>query len=256
MGLIQRVAIVGAGNVASAMATRLYERGVTVVSVCARHHAKAQRLAERVGARALDASGDCILPADACIVAVSDNDTAEIVQRLPARVGLIVHTSGTVPLVTRPDVGTGVLYPFQTIREGIAVDWDRVPLLIESSVSVMERVQGLAGQLSSNCTWVDSAKRREYHLLGTMVNNLVNGVLCGAEEYAHRRELAYGLCLPLLQETVRRAATVGAALSQTGPAMRGDLTTLDAHRALLEETDREFIAVYNAITAYIARRKG
>ncbi|MDE5794055.1 MAG: hypothetical protein K2I08_04995, partial [Muribaculaceae bacterium] len=56
--------------------------------------------------------------ADLYIIAVSDTAVKEVADKLPATNGIVVHTTGSVPMEVLSDVackGYGVIYPFQTI---------------------------------------------------------------------------------------------------------------------------------------------
>jgi predicted short-subunit dehydrogenase-like oxidoreductase (DUF2520 family) len=68
-----------------------------------------------------------------------------------------------------------------------------------------------------------------------MVNNFTNHIYALVEKYCREEGLDFYLLLPLIRETAARLDNISPALSQTGPASRGDVTTIEKHMALLEK---------------------
>jgi predicted short-subunit dehydrogenase-like oxidoreductase (DUF2520 family) len=56
----------------------------------------------------------------------------------------------------------------------------------------------------------------------------------------------------LIAETLNKSLDIGSEQAQTGPAVRGDLETLDKHMAFLEESG--FQEVYRLLTEKILNR--
>jgi predicted short-subunit dehydrogenase-like oxidoreductase (DUF2520 family) len=66
-----------------------------------------------------------------------------------------------------------------------------------------------------------------------MVNNFTNHLYALVENYCKNESLDFYLLLPLIRETAARLETMSPGKSQTGPATRGDHSTIEKHLALL-----------------------
>ena len=77
--------------------------------------------------------------------------------------------------------------------------------------------------------------RLQYHLSAIIVSNFSNHLFALAKEYADRNNIDFNLLLPLIEETVDRLRYFQPAAMQTGPAARGDETTMQKHLQLLND---------------------
>ena len=92
-----RIVLVGAGNMATAIAYALKERGCTPVAVWSRTLESAAMLGERVGCDFTDDIAS-LPPADVAIISVTDNalcDVAATVARMFPDT-LLLHTAGSI----------------------------------------------------------------------------------------------------------------------------------------------------------------
>ena len=80
----------------------------------------------------------------------------------------------------------------------------------------------------------NDAKRIKLHLSAVLVSNFTNHLYTLAEDYCHKESLDFSLLLPLIQETGNRIITNSPRMVQTGPAKRGDNTTINNHLHLLK----------------------
>ena len=119
-----RIVLVGAGNMATAIAYSLKESGNAPVAVWSRTLESAATLGGRVGCAFTDDLSS--LPAaDVVIISVADNALREVAaavaQKFPA--SLLLHTAGSIPMDALREAGAlryGVLYPMQTVKIGRA----------------------------------------------------------------------------------------------------------------------------------------
>ena len=100
---------------------------------------------------------------------------------------------------------------------------------------------------------MDSGARAKLHLAGVFANNFTNVMLTIADDIAHKADVDVSLLIPLVQETLDKAATGNPFSHQTGPATRGDKGTINAHRKLLADHTKE-LEIYNILTNYIQNR--
>lgn len=238
-----KLVMLGSGNVATHLSRAAAAAGIEVCQVISRSQQNAERLAaEFPGCRALTDPSQAMPDADCYIIAATDSATADIAARLPQTDGLIVHTSGSVPLTairqatTNPNIG--VLYPLQTFSRTAQVDVSQVPFFTEAeSAEGLEAVDRLAHRLSNHVYHADSETRGYLHVAGVLSNNFVNLLLDITYRLLQKRQLPLDIVRPLLEVTIAKAMSMPPHQAQTGPAVRGDLSTIERHQSLLPPDD-------------------
>ena len=250
---LKRVVIVGSGNVAEALARALPASGVELCQLFARNPERGPRVAALGGTTWTD-DPRRLAAADLYLVAVSDRAVGEVAASLPVPAGAVVaHTAGSVPLDALGRFAhRAVLYPLQTFTAGRAVDFARVPLFIEASDEATRgAVERFARRLSTQVYPADSQRRGALHLAGVLACNFVNALYGIGQEMMARAGAPFEALKPLIAETAAKAlASPSPAAVQTGPAVRGDLPTLERHRARLAG-DALLLEIYNSMSQYI-----
>ena len=199
---MNRIVVIGGGNVAASLVPALGDR---VVQVYSRTHAHAEELAP---GRATDCLDSVTADADVYIITLVDDAVAPTAQRL-ARLNpgaLWVHTSGSVPIEALDPLGPrrGVVYPLQTFSRGRRRDFADIPLFIEGDDPVVGQ---LARSLSRRVLEADSARRRRLHVAAVFGCNFVNPALVGRAmllaSYASAMThwVGFGSKLPLVGST-------------------------------------------------------
>lgn len=250
---LKRVVIVGSGNVAEALARALPASGAELCQVFARNRERGPCVAA-LGGTTWTADPDRLAEADLYLIAVSDRAVGEVAASLRLPDGAVAaHTAGSVPLdALEAFPRRAVIYPLQTFTAGRAVDFARVPLFLEASdKGTYQAVERFARRLSSQLYPADSKRRGILHLAGVLACNFVNALYAAGERTLAREGLPFEALRPLIDETAAKAlAAPSPAAVQTGPAVRGDLPTLERHRALLAE-EPLLLEIYNLMSRYI-----
>lgn len=250
---LKRVVIVGSGNVAEALARALPASGAELCQVFARNRERGPHVAA-LGGTTWTADPDRLAEADLYLIAVSDRAVGEVAASLRLPDGAVAaHTAGSVPLdALEAFPRRAVIYPLQTFTAGRAVDFARVPLFLEASdKGTYQAVERFARRLSSQLYPADSKRRGILHLAGVLACNFVNALYAAGERTLAREGLPFEALRPLIAETAAKAlAAPSPAAVQTGPAVRGDLPTLERHRALLAE-EPLLLEIYNLMSRYI-----
>lgn len=195
-------------------------------------------------------------PADAYIIAISDDAISKVSAQLPFENRLVVHTSGSVGL---HDLGKknhrGVFYPLQTFSKDAEVDFNKVPFCIETlRKEDFNTLKLLAESLGSPCYKVNSEQRSSLHLAAVFVNNFTNQLYRIAHEIVESTGTEFELLKPLILETAHKIQTLSPYLAQTGPAKRNDKKTIKKHLKQLEQSPHKMI--YELLTASIQRTHG
>lgn len=189
--------------------------------------------------------------ADLDIICVSDAAIAEIAAQKPETSALTVHTAGSVSLnVFSQFKHSGVLYPLQTFSKNKAVDFAQVPFCLETQhkedYPLLER---LAQLLSPKTYAVDSLQRKQLHLSAVFVCNFVNHMYRIGEEICEKHQLPFEVLQPLIAETADKIKHIPPSEAQTGPAVRFDTPTLEAHLELLG--DSTYSEIYQLLSQSI-----
>lgn len=239
-----KVAILGTGNVAWHLAPALEDAGHIVTEVYGRDHNKVQQITKRLynteGKTDLDFSES---EAEIFILAVSDQAISELADEviLPED-SILVHTSGAVSqdiLDYSSASNTGIFYPLQTFTKDREINFEEVPFLLESEDgSTLQKLKKLAKSLSPLQYIVKSKDRMALHVAAVFASNFSNHMLRLAEEIMARKGLDYEMLKPLIIETMSKSLELGAKKAQTGPAVRSDFNTLDAHYKFLNYNEQ------------------
>ena len=253
--------MLGAGNVAWHLAPALEDAGLVIECVYSRQRQHAQQLADRLyGTEIQDHLDFSASEATLFILAVADDAITEVAQQLVLpEEATVVHTSGSQPLTAlrRADTPlTGVFYPLQTFSRHRLPDFRTLPICLESDDSdVLLRLTKLAKKISGHVALVNSEERQVLHVAAVLANNFTNHLLHMAETFVEAHHLDFSLLHSLIEETVLKALESSPALAQTGPAARGDQTTIKRHMKQLKAFDPTYAKVYKLLTQHIQEVK-
>jgi predicted short-subunit dehydrogenase-like oxidoreductase (DUF2520 family) len=269
------VAIVGAGRLATYLATALHGAGFAIVEIVARDSTPSRRrarsLATRVGARAVTAHS-ASLSADLWWICVPDREIRSaallLADRLLAtpskqsRIRFAFHSSGAflsreLEPLRKAGASIASVHPLMTFVAGGHPSLTGVPFALEgdrAATLVARRVvRALGGEPFSLL-----AKRKvAYHAWATMTSPLLLAFLVTLEEVALaaglRAEDARRKSLPIIRQTLANYERLGPARSFSGPLVRGDAETVAKHLAVLEK-DPNARKVYLALAQAALKR--
>ena len=192
---------------------------------------------------------------DIILLCIPDDLIAETSKKIGKANAIIAHTSGNTSIRSLINNDRyGVFYPLQTFSKQREIDLKTVPICLESSdEDVMKSLQVLASTISDSVHEINSKQRKYLHLSAVFVNNFTNHMYHIAEEFLEDRELDFDLLKPLIIETAAKAVDIDPANAQTGPAIRGDDTTIKKHLDLLEGNP-EYKQLYQLISEQILKK--
>ncbi|MDE5730511.1 MAG: DUF2520 domain-containing protein [Alistipes sp.] len=235
---MKNIVLIGSGNLAEALAEAICRcEGIELRQIFGRNAARVAELSARTGIPGCTDPAH-LAAADLYLLAVSDAAIPQLAASLPFGEGAaVVHTAGGIGLEALPEriARRGVLYPLQTFTQGRQVDFSRIPLFVEGSDdSFAGELEQLARRLSRTVARADSTRRAQLHLAAVFACNFVNHLYAVGAEVLRGADLPFETLAPLIEETAAKAIASGdPARMQTGPAVRGDLTTQQHHRRLL-----------------------
>ncbi|MEA2171243.1 MAG: hypothetical protein QOF76_4543 [Solirubrobacteraceae bacterium] len=210
---LDKIAVVGPGRLGTALSAALGDAGLTVEGPLGRGVAPT---------------------APVVLLCVPDG---EIERAHPGGGHIVGHCSGASPL-GRCDFS---LHPLMTVPESGA-RFAGVPAAIAGHAVARE----LAERLGMVPFTVAEEDRAAYHAAAAMASNFLVILESAAERVAATAGVERQTLVPLVRATVENWATQGRA-ALTGPIARGDVQTLDRHRAALRERAPELLPMYEAL---------
>lgn len=269
-----RIAIVGAGNLGSALAVSLRRAGFTVEAVIARPTArsagKARRLARQIGARVLTDATD--LKAELVWFCVPDSQIRLAARALAGRFrwkGIVaLHSSGALtsdelePLRQRGAVLASV-HPLMTFVPGSPPALAGVAFAIEGDRRAVQIARRIVHELGGQPFAIRKEDKAAYHAWGTFASPLLTAVLATTERVAGlagmKRKDAVRRMIPILQQTLANYVERGAPRSFSGPIIRGDVETVNRHLHVLKSIPaaREvYLALARASLEFLPVKQG
>lgn len=259
--LLQKVSIIGTGNVATRFAHAFSSAGIEVVEIMGRTAETTIALAAAVRAKPQLEWANLQQHEGLFLLAVSDDAIGEVAQKLSQIVGsrvIVAHCSGaTSSLVLASHFQSyGIFYPLQSLSANREVDWAEVPLCVYSLQAPLEdALFQLAKQLGPKVYRIDDEQRADLHVAAVFINNFSNHLFGLAAEICAQKEVDFDVLRPLLKQTIAKLKHQSPAEAQTGPAWRGDMGTQARHLKALRPLPEHFSEVYRLLSAGIVAYK-
>jgi predicted short-subunit dehydrogenase-like oxidoreductase (DUF2520 family) len=247
------ISFAGAGRVAAALCKELDHAGFIIDIVVSETEVSGRSLADSCNATW---SSDLLFPdsTKVIIVAVPDHRLKSVLETIKCAPGTIVaHTAGSFGLNIFPEhiKQKGIFYPLQTFSKDRKVSFIDLPFLLESSDEGSSAIlRDMAESIKGKVHFVDTEKRTMLHLAAVFVCNFTNHMLTIGKEVAIKGGFSFEILAPLIHETILKAMDSGPENSQTGPAKRHDLNTIEKHLELLSFST-ELQRIYNEMTLSI-----
>lgn len=259
--------VVGAGQVAIALAGALRQAGFPVLGLWARQPAAARAAAALAGVAAFSpAPPDLLLEAEVVLIAVKDDAVGEVAERLVGT-GLLgerhvlLHCSGS----TAADVafapvlgkvgGVGTLHPLRAIAHAKDLLKGKGALKgtvfgIEGDARGLAAARQITTALGGVALPIEGATMARYHAAAAIASNFAVAVLDAAVELLAsagvERDAALAALVPLAQGAIANAGQHGTAGGLTGPIRRGDAGTVQRHLDAVAH-DAELAQLYRVL---------
>lgn len=223
------ITLIGTGNVATVLGRKLNDCGHTIVQVLSRNESAAKEMAQSLGAVEGDLKQPILAQTDFIIMAVPDQSIEILASQLIMNDhAILLHTAGSISIQILEKYATrfGVFYPLQTLRKE-AIIIPEIPILIEANKpEVLKEIKDLAVSISEKVIEADAIDRQQIHVAAVWVNNFTNHINSIAFQFCQEKGLDFALLHPLVMETSRKIMIGNPAFHQTGPAKRGDESTM------------------------------
>lgn len=251
-----RLTVIGTGNVATVLANRFYVKGWTIQEVYGRDMQKTQILADMVKATAVNDIEKLSKEIDVVIIALSDKALSSVVSQLSFPNSLVLHTAGSVSknVLQKTSENFGVLYPVQSMRKGMN-DETPIPFLIDGNhPSTIDAIEKIAFVISQEVARGNDELRLKLHVAAVFVCNFPNFLYMQSALFCETENIPFRLLQDLMEETANRIRYNHPSEVFTGPAIRGDMETVQKHLAVLQSLPY-LQALYRTLTEQIVEWK-
>lgn len=253
-----KIAIIGAGNLATHLGRALLENGHDILQVYSRTMQSALALAQQVGGTPINNIDYLTYQADVYIVSISDAALPELIPNIcrGREEHVFLHTAGSIPMDVFKGITLhyGVLYPLQTFSKDREIDFREVPCFVEGNdASTLRVITSLAESVSKYVEPMNSEDRKYLHLSAVWACNFVNHCYDVASEMLEKRHIPFNVLLPLIDETAQKVHDLSPKQAQTGPAKRYDQNVIRA-QAQLMKPDPLLKDLYERMSVSIHRR--
>jgi predicted short-subunit dehydrogenase-like oxidoreductase (DUF2520 family) len=263
-----QITIVGAGNLASALAPSLHAAGYTIDRIVAHGAAASPRrtrsLAARVGAVLVTAQ-KAQISADIVWFCVPDGaigEAASSIERSTDWNGKVaLHSSGALTsdelsALKKQGASVASVHPLMTFVRGSDPSLRGVPFAIEGDARAARVARGIVLRLHGRPFAIEKRNKPAYHTWGMFASPLLDALLVTSEKIAKAagidRTTAKKRMLPILWQTLANYEALGAAVSFSGPIVRGDVETVKKHLRVLRDVPGA-LEVYAALARVALR---
>lgn len=268
--------IVGCGRAAGSLARLWLQAGaVTIGAVLNRSLASSERAVQALGAGVPTQSLAAMPAADCWLIGASDdqieNVSSDISEACRDLGGVLVfHLAGRFGLevlaaLARRGALPAALHPVRSLtHDRLALDdFAGTACVAEGSAAALARLEPLIRSIGGRWLPVRDIDRGLYHAAVSIVSNVTKGVAWKAAKWLEHAGLpestSAAVTNQLLGSTVEDLARTGARHSITGPVVRGDTRTVEAHLDALRSAYPSDIDVYRILARTVlelARERG
>lgn len=255
------IGIIGAGKVGVSIGFMMKKSGIAVRAISdvldASLDTARTYLAEDVSYT--NNNLDVVRTCDVIAITTQDRIIKDVVREIDAGMGrldgkVLFHTSGADPSsILKPldEKGSrlGSLHPLQTfpdIDSAIAVLPDTY-IFIEGDKSVLETLTFIGEKIGYRVQMIGSNDKVLYHLSAVFVCNLLCALYYAGEKIMDAINIDLEPFLPIIRATLKNIENKGPLMSLTGPVIRGDLKTVEAHLRAMDDME-EHKDVYKTLS--------
>lgn len=271
----EKIGIIGAGVVGTAVGVVLHSKGFEVTGVYDIKPESTMALVERIGCTAFSTPKEVSRSADILFITTADGSIQEAVELLAQEKAfhegqIVLHMSGAHSseiLDRAKGFGARVLsvHPLQSFAslDRAIQNLPGSVFSIEGDQDAHEPAKVIVESLGGEYFFIERKAKPLYHAGACVVSNyLVTIVDLGVkllEASGIPGPAASKALMPLIIGTVNNIQNIGIPKALTGPIARGDLSTVITHLDRIRDQAPELLRLYSALgyeTARIAEAKG
>jgi predicted short-subunit dehydrogenase-like oxidoreductase (DUF2520 family) len=244
-----KVAIIGAGSLATGLAPALHKSGYAITEIISRNFRdpRARKLAAKVGGRAVTISA-ATLDATLLWFCVPDREirvaAASLAARAEGRIKYAFHSSGALASreldpFRRRGVAVASVHPLMTFVPGAQPSVAGVPFALEGDAPAIRIARRIVRDLGGESVLLPASRKAAYHTWATLTSPLLVAFLVTLEGAARaaglKKQESRRMSLPIIRQTLVNYSALGPERSFSGPIIRGDAATVAKHLAALKK---------------------
>ncbi len=187
---------------------------------------------------------------DLVVIATPDDAIGSVAERIePSDTAVVVHLAGSLGLDVLHHAGhprVGALHPLVSMPSA-DIGQERLVAGAWFAVAGDPLVEEIVAAWGGRFFTVADADRAAYHAAACIASNHLVALLGQVERVAAAAGVPLAAYLPLAMASLANVEALGPAAALTGPAARGDLATIDRHRAALAPLDSYELVAYDAM---------
>lgn len=246
-----KIGIIGAGKVGTSLAAVLKRKGFHITGVSDTAEASLKTAERYLGKDVLYTQNNMDVVGAADVIAITTQD--RVIQDVAAEINakaerldrkLIFHTSGADPssvLMPLNEKGAflGSLHPLQTfpdIDSAIGVLQDTC-IFVEGDKNAVPLLRHLGDHIGAKVYTIAGKDKVLYHLSAVFVCNLLSALFYSGKGLMDKINIDFEPFLPIIRATLKNIENKGPLAALTGPIVRGDVKTVKAHLASIEDME-------------------
>lgn len=256
--------IIGCGRAAGTLGRLWLEAGaVTVGQVVNRSLSSSKAAVSKLGVGTAVGGISALEPADIWLIGTSDAQIPQVAESLAASgielgEALVFHLAGRFGLEVLQPLNDGLvrlaaLHPVRSLSGArLSLEaFSGTACVAEGEQAALERLKPLVTSIGGTWLPVDSVDRGLYHASVSVISNITKAVAWKAQKWQTRAglpaETAAEVTHQLLQSTMEDLFLSGARQTITGPVVRGDTSTVEAHLEAIRATHPEDVEIYRVL---------
>jgi len=270
----QKFAIIGAGNVGTALGYLLRQAGHEITAIADKSAAHLKRALPYTGGTAFRQPQKAIKNADCILITTSDDAISEVCRAIAEGSSLqgkiVFHVSGAGGLdLLEPARESGAqiasIHPIQSFSS-IDNAIKNIPgsvFGITADKKIKKWAEKIVADLGGTPIFISDEQKPLYHAAACLASNYLVSLLNVVEQLYESIGLtpaeARQAYLPLVYGSLKNIEKSGSIQALTGPIARGDSGTVRKHIQAINEILPRFSSLYTElglIAAVIGRRKG
>ncbi len=274
---VNKIAIVGAGVVGTALASLLKEKGYTLCGMASKGEESLKKAAAIVGGevRTTTAPEEITPEADVIFITTSDSAIQEVCDAIAGKGGfhpgqIVVHTSGALPstiLASAQEKGALIasVHPLQSFadaKEAVKILPSSI-FNVEGDPAAIPILTELVQKLGGKPLAIDTREKPLYHAAAVVACNFFVTLVYLSYRLFEAIDIseddAAQALLPLIKGTVNNIERLGPVQALTGPIARGDAGVVKGHLEAFKMVDPRYTDIYCAIsrlTVEVGVKKG
>ncbi len=267
------VTIIGASSVGTAIAYALYDVGYPIVSVISKTIQSAQALASTVQCNTASTSVKDISPeTKLLIVTVPDTSIPDLdsqiakLASLPFKKIIAIHTAGIEPAsvfkkLKAKGVTPAAVHPIQTFpkltkQTSSTVTLEGIYFGVDCEKKSLPIIKKLVADMGGSMVMIPENQRALYHTACVFASSFLTVHMNAISELSKSLKLKtpwLDVFNPLMTVSIQNLIQSSAGEALTGPVIRKDVSTLEAHLNSLSKFAPEIIPLYTVCTSEVAR---